>query len=115
MTIIWLSPHKLAFLTAKWYNTKRKEKVCKFRNQGQVENEVFLLFYSSKYEDARKMSFRKIKEINKIDLNHINKMNNLKNLFYERFLKALNILGKFVKEAFQRREASHSKDSQDLT
>ena len=51
----------------------------------------------------------------KIDLNHVNKINNLKNLFYRGSLNALNILGNFVQQAFQIREARHSKDLQDLT
>ena len=63
----------------------------------------------------QKLFSRKIKEINKISLNHVNKINNLKNLFYQGSMKALNILGKFVKEGFRIKEASHNKDSQVLT
>ena len=47
-------------------------------NQGQVENKVYFLFDCSKYEDARETFSRKIKEIDKIYLNHVNKINNLK-------------------------------------
>ena len=66
-------------------------------------------FYCSKYEHVRKAFFQKIKEVEKIDLNQVNKINNMKNPFYQGSLKALNVLGKFVREAFQIREASDNK------
>ena len=68
MAKLQFSSHKLASRTAKWYNTKRKEQVYKFCNQGQAENEVHFLYDCS--------------EIDKVDLNHVNKINTLKNLFY---------------------------------
>ena len=82
MAEIPFSYHKLASRAAKY-----EEQACTFCNQGQVENEVHFLFDCSKYKDDRKKFFREIKEIAKMDLIHVNKINNLKNVFYQGSLK----------------------------
>lgn len=47
-------------------------------------------FNCSKEENPRKLFFQKIKEIDKTDLNYVNKINTFKNVFYQICLKALN-------------------------
>ena len=48
-------------------------------------------------------------------MNHVSKINDLKILFYERSLEALDIPIKFVRVAFRRKEARNNKDLQCLT
>ena len=109
MAKIWLSSDKLASLTAKWYNTNREKQVCKFCNQGQVENGC------SRYEDARKTFFQKNKEIDKIDLNHVYEIDiTWKTYSIKDLWRLLMFLVKYQRSV-QIRDASHNQDSQDLT
>ena len=70
----------------------------------QIEDEMHFLSDRPKYSDIRKITFTLINDKIGINLtNEFNRINNLKTLFTSDNLSALNIFGKYVKKAFERR------------
>ena len=79
-------------------------KICKYCNEGTIENEFHLIFSCDNYTESRNDTFKFIKEIDNIDLQKGNKLQKLHIFFSHSSLKALNAIGKFIKQAFEKRE-----------
>ena len=97
------SSHKLASTIGKWYKNDDM-KICKYCNEGTIENEFHLIFSCDNYTESRNDTFKFIKEIDNFDLQKGNKLQNLHIFFSHGSLKALNAIGKFIKQAFEKRE-----------
>ena len=59
---------------------KVTQRICRFCYQRAVENELHLLLDCPNYEEIRKDTFNFIIEIDNTNLNHGNKIKNLKHL-----------------------------------
>ena len=103
-----LASHKLEILISKWNKMEKELRICKFCDKNQVEDELHFLLECSKYEQFRENAVRTIFEKDKLNLNNKNKTETLRDLFKNASLTSLNILGKFINEAFKERESKNA-------
>ena len=107
LTKLRTSSHNLAIETGRWANTKREERLCKQCNENKIEDENHLLFECKAYTEKRLTTFQFIQSQLGIDLScEIRKTDNLKILFSSNDINAMNALGKFVKQSFEKRQAT---------
>ena len=101
------SSHNLEIETGRWVNAKRYERMCKRCNENKIEDESHLLFESKAYTEKRLTSFQFIQSQLGIDLSRgLRKSDNLKKLFSSNNINAMSALGKFVEQAFDKRQAT---------
>ena len=86
---------------------KTKKKKIKAFNDNKIEDENHLLFECKAYTEKRLTTFQFIQSQLGIDLScEIQKTHNLKILFLSNDINAMNALGKFVKQSFEKRQAT---------
>ena len=101
-----LSSYKLAVVTGKWNKTKLEDRKCQFCKSNEVEDEFHLLFQCSNYDNIRKELNDYLITNENIDITSENKFENLKLVFSNGSFRSLKALGKFVFEAFEKRNKS---------
>ena len=107
LTKLRTSSHKLAIETGRWVNAKREERTCKQCNENKIEDENHLLFECKAYTEKRLTTFQFIQSQLGIDLScEIRRTDNLKILFSSNDINTMNALGKFVKQSFEKRQAT---------
>ena len=97
-----LSSFKLAIVTGKWFETKEEERICKFCDLNEVEDETHLLLQRQNYKDLQKGLIDHLISTENINLTFGNKLEKLKLLFVSGSWGSLNALGKFVLEAYKK-------------
>ena len=107
LTKLRTSSHRLAIETGRWVNAKREERTCKQCNENKIEDENHLLFDCKAYTEKRLTTFQFIQSQIGIDLScEIRRTDNLKILFSSNNINTMNALGKFVKQSFEKRQAT---------
>ena len=99
-----MSSLKLAILTGKWYKTKKEERVSKFCDLNEVENETHFLLQCRNYKDLRQGLIDYLISTEIINLTFGNKFEKLKLLFVSGSRALLNALAKFALDAYRKRE-----------
>ena len=99
-----LSSFKLAIVTGKWFKTKKEERICKFCDLNEVEDETHFLLQCRNYKGLRKVLIDYLISTKNINLTFGNKLEKLKLLFVMGSWDSLNTLDKFVLEAQKNRE-----------
>ena len=99
-----LSSFKLAIVTGKWFKTKKEERICKFCDLNKVEDETHFLLQCRNYKDLRKGLINYLISTENINLTFGNQLEKLKLLLVSGSWGSLNALGKFVLEAYKKRE-----------
>ena len=100
------SSHDLQIETGRWRHIDRSARLCTKCNQNAIEDETHMVFDCTFYNDIRNEAFNYITTRTQINLfNNNNRFRNLKMLFSSKILSALNAFGKFVKRAFESRNA----------
>ena len=102
------SSHKLGNVLAKWYKNNKNIQICKYCNSSDIEDENHFFFECKRYETIRNDTFQIIKETENINLKTREKTEKLRALFAQGSLKSLNIIGAFIKKAFEIRECNES-------
>ena len=95
---------KLAIVTGKWFKTKKEERTCKFCDLNEVEDETHLLLHCRNYKDLRKSLIDHLISTENINLAFGKKLKKLKLLFVSGSCRSLNVLGKFILEAYKKQE-----------
>ena len=95
---------KLAIVTGKCLKTKKEKRICKFCNLSEVEVETHFLLQCRNYKDLRKGLSDHLISTENINLTFGNKLEKLNLLFVSGSWGSLNALGKFVLEAYKKRE-----------
>ena len=103
LTKLRLSSYKLAIVTGKWHKIKVEDRKCQFCNSNEIEDEFHLLFQCSNYNNIRKELTDYLATNESIDITSENKLENLKFVFSNGSFRSLKALGKFVLEAFEKR------------
>ena len=81
--------------------------MCKQCNENKIEDENHLLFECKAYTEKRLATFQVIQSQLGIDLSRgLRKSDNPKILFCSNNINAMNVLGKFVKQSFEKRQAT---------
>ena len=105
ITKLRTSSHKLEIETGRWNKIPRDQRVCKKCILNKIEDENHLLFECQMYGTERKEFYDTIKSKIKVDLSHSpNHETRIQEIIYSENLGALNALGKFIKNALQKRE-----------
>ena len=78
-------------------------KICKSCEKKEIENEIQIIFSCNKFDNIRRKAFNDINEVNKIELQKVNKREELKLVFAEGSFKALNIFEQFLIKTFESR------------
>ena len=78
-------------------------KICKSCGKKEIENEIQIIFSCNKFDNIRRKAFNDRNEVNKIELQIVNKREKLKLVFAEGSFKALNILDQFLIRTFESR------------
>ena len=78
-------------------------KICKSCGKKEIENEIHIIFSCNKFDNIRRKAFNDRNEVNKIELQIVNKREKLKLVFAEGSFKALNIFDKFLIRTFESR------------
>ena len=99
-----LSSFKVAIVTAKWFKTKKEEQICKFCDFNEVEDETHFLLQCRNYKNLWKSLIDYLISTENINLTFRHKLEKLKLLFVSGSWSLLNALGKFVLEAYKKRE-----------
>ena len=68
ITKLRLFSHNLAINTAKWYKLPDDQKISRYCMRNDIENEMHVLFDCDNYNDLRQDIFKKIKAVDKIEL-----------------------------------------------
>ena len=97
-----LSSFKLAIVTGKWFKTKKEERICKFCDLNEVEDETHFLLQCRNYKDLWKGLISYLISAENINLKFGNKLEKL--LFVSGSWDSLNALGKFMLEAYKKRK-----------
>ena len=103
LTKLRLSSYKLAVVTGKWHKIKVEDRKCQFCNSNEIEDEFHLLIQCSNYNNMRKELTDYLATNESIDITSENKLENLKFVFSNGSFRSLKALGKFVLEAFEKR------------
>ena len=99
------SSHKLEIETGRWNKIPRDQRICKKCILNKIEDENHFLFECQMYSNERSEFYDTIKSKIKVDLSHSpNNETRIQEIFYSENLGTLNALGKFIKNAFQKRE-----------
>ena len=99
------SSHKLEIETGRWNNIPRDQRICKNCTMDKVEDENHLLFECQMHQAARREFFESLKQKMNMDLSlSTNPREILQHIFRFEDLGVLNALGKFTKNALQKRE-----------
>ena len=99
------SSHRLAIETGRWNKIPRDQRICKNCILNKIEDENHLLFECQMYETERKELYNTIKAKLNVDLSHsLNYEKRTQEIFNSENLGTLNALGKFIKNALQKRE-----------
>ena len=101
-----MSSFKLAIVTEKWFKAKKEERICKYCDLNEVEDETHFLLQCRNYKDCRKGLIDYLMSTENINLTFGNKLEKLKLLFVSCSRGLLNALGKFVLKAYKKREQS---------
>ena len=91
-------------MTGKWFKTKKEERICKFCDLNKVEDETHFLLQCRNYKDLRKGLINYLISTENINLTFGNQLEKLKLLLVSGSWGSLNALGKFVLEAYKKRE-----------
>ena len=78
-------------------------KICKSCGKKEIENEIQIIFSCDKFDNIRRKAFHDRNEVNKIELQIVNKREKLKLVFAEGSFKALNIFDQFLIRTFESR------------
>jgi len=89
----------------KWNKVPKEMRICKNCNKDKVEDETHFLLQCSKYEHLRQVAMGYIFENEDLNLNNKSEIKTLKDFFSNGSLTSLNILGQFIKDAFNSRES----------
>ena len=100
-----LASHKLEIVMGKWNKVPKEMRICKNCNKDKVEDETHFLLQCSKYEHLRQVAMGYIFENEDLNLNNKSEIKTLKDFFSNGSLTSLNILGQFIKDAFNSRES----------
>ena len=107
ITKLRTSSHKLEIETGRWNKIPRDQRICKNCILNKIEDENHLLFECQMYATDRNEFYNNIKSKLKVDLSHSQTHEKrIQEIFYSEYLGALNALGKFVKNALQKREST---------
>ena len=98
-----LSSFKLVILAGKWFKTKKEERIYKFCDLNEVEDETHFLLQCN-YKDLWKGLIDHLISTENINVTSGNKLEKLKLLFVSGSRGSLNALGKFVLEAYKKLE-----------
>ena len=100
-----LSSFKLTIVTGKWFKTKKEERICKFCDLNEVEDETHFLLQCRNYKDLRKGLIDYLISTENINLTFGNRLKKLKLLFViGSCWGSLNALGKFILEVYKKQE-----------
>ena len=99
-----LSSFKFAIVTGKWFKLKKEERICKFCDLNQVENEARFLLQCQSYKNLWKGLVDHVISTAKINLTFGDKLEKLKLLFVSDSWSLLNVLDKFVLAPYKKRE-----------
>ena len=99
-----LSSFKFAIVIGKWFKTKKEERICKFCDLNEVEDESHFLLQCRNYKDLRKVLIDYLISTETINLTFGNKLEKLKMQFVSGSWGSLNALCKFVPEVYKKRE-----------
>ena len=78
-------------------------KICKSCGKKEIENEIQIIFSCNKFDNIRRKAFNDRNEVNKIELQIVNKREKLKLVFAEGSFKVLNIFDQFLIRTFESR------------
>ena len=105
ITKLRTSSHKLEIETGRYNKIPRDQRLCKNCILNKIEDENHLLFECHMYEMERKEFHLYIKENLNVDLSkNETPEKKIQKIFYSEHLGALNALGKFIKNALQKRD-----------
>ena len=83
---------------------KKGERLCTFCDLNEVEDETHFLLQCRNHKDLRKSLIDYLISTENVNLTFDSKLENLKLLFVSGSWGSLNALGKYVTEAFKKRE-----------
>ena len=99
------SIHKLEIETGRWNKTPREERICKQCILNKIEDEKHFLFECQMYINERQELYNTIETKININPSQIcDYKDRLVTIFNSENLGTLNALGKFVKNAMQKRD-----------
>ena len=78
-------------------------KICKSCGKKEIENEIQIIFSCNKFDNIRRKAFNDRNEVNKIELQIVNKREKLKLVFAEGSFKAFDIFDQFLIRTFESR------------
>ena len=91
-------------MTGKWFKTKKEERISKFCDLNEVEDETHFLLQCRNYKDLWNGLIDCLISTENIKLTFGNKLEKLKLLFASGCWGSLNAVGKFVLKAHKKRE-----------
>ena len=101
------SSHKLEVETGRWRGVSRDQRICKNCTLNKVEDENHFLFECGMHVTERKELYNMIKAKINVDIPHIpSHPEKIQEIFYSEDLAILNALGKFIKNALEKRETT---------
>ena len=101
------SSHKLEVETGRWRGVSRDQRICKNCTLNKVEDENHFLFECGMHVTGRKELYNMIKAKINVDISHIpSHPEKIQEIFYSEDLAILNALGKFIKNALEKRETT---------
>lgn len=107
ITQLRTSSHKLEIETGRWNKIPRNQRICKNCILNKIEDENHLLFECQMYATERNEFYNTINSKLKIDLSYSETHEwRTQEIFYSENLGVLNALGKFIKNALQKREST---------